>query len=156
MLYIAQPYSHAYPPIREERYQNALFALNEFQKQGIIAYSPITHWHPADVKFNRGIPREYLMAHAKIMVGLCWGLVVLDLEGWMLSDGVYEEFRWAKKDKKPTGLVDWRRLLNGEIIAKPLGDYRKGRTGALSTRSWGPEELKEKHREARANTSNRH
>lgn len=152
MLYIAQPYVHNYLPIREERYRNALKVLFDFHKAGILAYSPIVHWHPVDVTYSRGVTREYLMEHSKLMVKLCWGLVVVEMNGWMNSEGVYAEYKVAKKYDKFTGLLDWRKLSNdGNIIVKPLGDYRKGGYGQVSTRTWGPGQLAELYKEARPN-----
>lgn len=143
MLYLAQPYVHPYLPIREKRYKEGLHALYLLQKQGEFVYSPIVHWHNVDVKYNREVPRGYLMEHSKWMVKLCAVLLVLDISGWKESDGVYQEWQWARGYSKVTLLLDWEELKDGHIRVRPLGDYRQGGNGALQAGARRSGRLKE-------------
>lgn len=97
LTYLACPYSHPDPKVREDRYR----AANEAAVVLIRAFrwnvfSPITHSHPmhelgldGDWKFWESIDLEYLGASRRI--------VVLTIPGWLQSTGVGAEHRAAKK-----------------------------------------------------------
>lgn len=45
-IYLASPYSHPDPAMREKRFRAACMATAELMLDGHVAYSPIAHSHP--------------------------------------------------------------------------------------------------------------
>lgn len=96
-IYIASPYTHKDPWIREERYLRASRVLTQYLRDKRWAYSPIVHCHelakvdalPHDAEFWR----EYDFA----MLATAAELHVLRIEGWEDSLGVRAEIDEATR-----------------------------------------------------------
>ncbi|GIV04148.1 MAG: hypothetical protein KatS3mg082_2703 [Nitrospiraceae bacterium] len=104
MIYLASPYSHPDPTVREERFHAACRAAAALLRTGHAVFSPIAHSHalarhglPTDWKFWEPFDREYLER--------CDEVVVLMLAGWRESVGVREEVRIARELGKPVRYV---------------------------------------------------
>ena len=90
-LYLACPYSHPNPVVRERRFNDVTVAAVHLMNQGHIVYSPITHSHPmatmaelpGDWSFWERYDREFLR-HA-------YAFAVLTLLGWQESKGIRAE-----------------------------------------------------------------
>ena len=104
MIYLAQPYSHPHPDVRELRYEMALKVCATYAKRGSMVYSPIVHWHnvaleyplPKDAKFWERLNHK--------MMDIANRMHVMKLDGWRESVGLTEEIEYAKE----IGLVtDW-------------------------------------------------
>ncbi len=100
MIYLASPYSHIDPAVREQRFQIASRVAADLFRRGHLVFSPVSHSHaiaihglPADWEFWR--PFDILMLMA------CDELVVLMLDGWRESRGVWAEVNLAKKRGLP-------------------------------------------------------
>ena len=100
MIYLASPYSHLDPTVREQRYRAARRATAALLLAGQPVISPIAHSHslvehglPADWTFWQRYDRELLAR--------CDEVVVLALDGWEASVGVQEEIRIARELGKP-------------------------------------------------------
>lgn len=97
MIYLASPYTHPDPFIREERYLRAAKALMFLLLRKEWAYSPIVHCHelakigglPPDAKFWE----EYDFA----MLAQCKKFVILRIEGWETSKGIAGEKAEAER-----------------------------------------------------------
>lgn len=100
MIYLASPYSHADPAVREKRFHAACRATAALLRAGEVVFSPIVHSHPlvafdlpTDFAFWASIDREHLAR--------CDAVAVLTLDGWSESIGVREELRIARELGKP-------------------------------------------------------
>jgi len=97
LVYLACPYSHPHPAIREERFNAVTKVAAELLSEGHLVFSPITHAHPmAEVgdlprnwEFWEKFDRAYLQHSYKI--------IVLQLDGWKTSTGVAAEVAIAKE-----------------------------------------------------------
>jgi len=94
MIYLASPYSHPDPRMREERFRVACQAAAKLMRNGEVVFSPIAHGHciaqhglPTDWRFWERHDREQLMR--------CDEVVVLTMDGWRESEGVQAEIRIA-------------------------------------------------------------
>ena len=94
MIYLASPYSHDDPAIREQHFQAVCRETAELMRRGNVVFSPIVHGHPlvghglpTDWPFWERFDREHLRR--------CDELVVLTLDGWRESVGVAAEIRIA-------------------------------------------------------------
>ena len=110
MIYLASPYSHPDPAVRERRFRDACRAAAALLRSGRAVFSPIAHSHPlvahglpTDWSFWEWQDREHLAR--------CDEVMVLMLDGWEESVGVREEIRIAREMDKPVRLVDPARLV---------------------------------------------
>jgi nucleoside 2-deoxyribosyltransferase len=94
MIYLASPYSHPDPAVRERRFRAACSAAALLLQAGHAVFSPIAHGHvlaehglPTDWKFWQRYDREHLER--------CDEVIVLMLNGWEESAGVHGEIRQA-------------------------------------------------------------
>lgn len=112
MIYLASPYTHADPAVREERFQAVCRAAAELMRRGECVLSPIAHSHPIAAhglpttwEFWERLDREHLKR--------CDELVVLMLDGWKESRGVQAEIRIARELGKPVRFLDPDQLASG-------------------------------------------
>jgi nucleoside 2-deoxyribosyltransferase len=94
MIYLASPYWHADPTIRNQRFRAACRAVAQMIRQGVTVFSPVVYGHalvgeglPGDWSFWQRHDGEYLTR--------CDEVVVLQIDGWEESEGVREELRLA-------------------------------------------------------------
>ena len=100
MIYLASPYSHPDPSVREIRFREACRAAATLIRLGQAVFSPIAHGHPiaafglpTDWRFWEPFDRRQLQR--------CDEVVVLMLDGWRESVGVQAEIRIAGECGKP-------------------------------------------------------
>lgn len=100
MIYLASPYSHSDPVVREERFLITCQATAEMLRAGVVVFSPIVHSHPL-VAF--GLPTEWSSWERIDYAYLerCDEVVVLMLDGWDRSVGVLAEIAVARELGKP-------------------------------------------------------
>jgi nucleoside 2-deoxyribosyltransferase len=100
MIYLASPYSHPDPDVREQRYRAACRAAAELIQAGHIVFSPVIHSHPL-TEFGLPTGWEFWQRLDLALLERCDELVVLKLEGWEESVGVQAEIRTALELRKP-------------------------------------------------------
>ncbi len=111
VLYLACPYSHPDPAIREYRYSTANRVAAQLMKSGIVVFSPLSH----SVSIARHIP-ELEMAHRFWMnqdlplLRLCDELLILGLNDWTKSEGVRSEMFEAMAHAKPITLIEEKHI----------------------------------------------
>lgn len=105
MIYLASPYSHSEPHVREQRFNAACEAAARLLGSGNAVFSPVAHGHsiarygvPTDWRFWERIDRK--------LIARCDEIVVLPLAGWRESEGVREEIRIAGELGKPVRYLD--------------------------------------------------
>jgi nucleoside 2-deoxyribosyltransferase len=100
MIYLASPYSHPDPAVREERFHAACHAVAALLLAGEPAISPIAHSHPL---VELGLPADWTFwqRYDRDLLARCDAVVVLTLDGWETSVGVREEIRIAQELGKP-------------------------------------------------------
>jgi hypothetical protein len=112
MIYLASPYSHPDPAVREARFQAACRATAELMRAGRVVFSPIAYTHPltafalpTDWAFWETCDRQFLQQ--------CEEVVVLTLDGWQQSVGVQAEIRLAAKLAKSVSFLEPENLTHG-------------------------------------------
>jgi nucleoside 2-deoxyribosyltransferase len=105
MIYLAGPYSHPDPAVREQRYREACRVTAGLLRAGRHVFSPIVHGHPlveyglpSDWEFWRRLDQEHLRR--------CDEVVVLMLDGWRDSAGVRAELQHAQELGLPVSYLD--------------------------------------------------
>jgi hypothetical protein len=104
MIYLATPYSHPDPLVREQRFRDACRAAAALLRSGQAVFSPIAHSHPLVVY---GLPSDWAFwwHFDRELLARCDEVVVLMLDGWHESVGVREEVRLAQELDKPVRYV---------------------------------------------------
>jgi nucleoside 2-deoxyribosyltransferase len=112
VIYLASPYSHPDPIVRERRFREACLAAATLLRAGHAVFSPIAHSHPL---VEHGLPTDWSFWERQDREHLarCDEVLVLMLEGWEASVGVREEIRIARELGKPVRFVD---------LARPVED----------------------------------
>ncbi len=94
MIYLASPYWHADPAVRNQRFRAACRVTAQMIREGTTVFCPVVYEHalvgeglPGDLSFSQRHDSENL-AHSE-------EVVVLRLDGWEASDGVQAELRLA-------------------------------------------------------------
>jgi Domain of unknown function (DUF1937) len=105
ICYLASPYSHADPAVRQARFEAACRAAAELIRQGLTIYSPIAHSHAI---CQCGVPLDwqFWQAHDLAFLAMCNEVMVLKLDGWAQSVGVQAEIAAAKALGKPVSFLD--------------------------------------------------
>jgi nucleoside 2-deoxyribosyltransferase len=100
IAYLASPYSHPDPAVREQRFRAACQAAVALLHAGRVVFSPIAHSHPLA---QHGLPGNWHFweRYDRAFLERCDEVVVLMLDGWQESVGVREEIRIARELRKP-------------------------------------------------------
>jgi hypothetical protein len=94
VIYLASPYSHPDPLVREARFEAACRATANLVRAGQAVFAPVVQGRslvrfgvPGDWKFWQPLVSEYLAR--------CDEVLVLQLDGWRESEGVQAELALA-------------------------------------------------------------
>ena len=97
MIYLAIPYSHPDPKVREARFIVANRVAATLIAGGEHVFSPITHAHPMAKEHDLPIGWEYWAQYDRKFLRLCDRLVVVGIPGYDESEGVKAEIGIAYK-----------------------------------------------------------
>ena len=100
-IYLASPYSHPDPIVREARYLAAMREVAGCLRENITIYSPIVHYH--ELAKITDLPKEveFWETYNYIMLRAAEMLWVLMLDGWEKSKGIEKEMAKAREFKIP-------------------------------------------------------
>jgi len=100
MIYLASPYTHSDPVVRQRRFEAVCRVAAGMIRSGKTVFSPIAHSH-ALVQY--GLPADWgaWEEHDRRFLDACDELVVLTLDGWRESQGVQSEIAIAQELGKP-------------------------------------------------------
>ena len=98
--YLATPYSGI--ENKDEAYRDAAVAIGGLVSVGIMAYSPILHWHPI-AKLNPNLPTdaEFWRYQNEHTLRNSTGLIVYQMPGYISSKGVSSEIEFMYSLRKP-------------------------------------------------------
>lgn len=120
MIYLASPYSHPDPAVREARFLKVCRCAAAMVGRRNHVFSPIVHSHPIAVR--HGLPGDFWFWRAwnRDMLQRCNGLHVFTIDGWTESVGVKDEIEFARKLGMPVLFVD------PKTLAATVDDPRSG------------------------------
>jgi hypothetical protein len=100
LIYLASPYTHPDPQVREQRFQAVCRKAAELMRAGHLIYSPIAHSHPIA---QYGLPKEFAFWQRldEVFLGLCGRLWIYCIDGWQESHGIREEITFARATGRP-------------------------------------------------------
>jgi len=108
--YLASPYTHEDPTVRQQRYEAALDCAIWMVKLGQFPFSPIVHCHPIALKGNLESDYATWRVYTRMMIRQAGTLVVLKLAGWKESQGVQADIDVADTFAVPVGYVNYEGL----------------------------------------------
>lgn len=93
LAYLASPYTHVDPTVREYRYRAACLAAATLMQRGEVVFSPIAHSHPISkaIPGDWAIDHEFWLRQDAPYLEAATKLYVLRLDGWRASRGVEHE-----------------------------------------------------------------
>src|SRR5574343_1954935 len=96
LTYLASPYSHPDPAVRERRFEEVCRVASELMERGEAVFCPIAPSHAIHVR--RALPEtyEFWMAMDLPILQHCSKVKVLMLDGWQTSKGVTREIQAAQ------------------------------------------------------------
>lgn len=109
MIYLASPYSHPDPEVRQQRFTDVCRAAGRLMLQiGEVIYSPIAHGHSVAEVCPEidAMDAEFWMRQCIGMLRNADALFVLKLDGWRESRGVAEELEIARAFGIPVKFVE--------------------------------------------------
>lgn len=96
MIYIASPYSHPDPAVRERRYYQALDYAQSLMVADYTCFSPIVYGHQFATAFNFPGDHETWKKFNAHMLRTATEIHVLQIPGWEESKGI----EWELKKNK--------------------------------------------------------
>ena len=107
LVYLASPYSHPDPAVKEQRYRDALKVLADLTKSGVVAYSPIVHSHPMARDHDLAGDWKFWDRIDRVFLSRCSKMIVAKLEGWDVSIGVHAEIIMAQEFGIPVEYMEF-------------------------------------------------
>lgn len=105
IIYVASPYSHEHPKVREMRFELVVEYAAYLAKKGHRLFCPISHSHPWTA---HDVPQtwEFWERLDTPFLDMCDEIHVLGLPGWASSAGVTAELEHMHAQGKPAYWVD--------------------------------------------------
>jgi len=95
-IYLASPYSHRNPNIREQRFKEVCKIAAELINEGNAVFCPIAHSHPIAIYGSLPIGSDYWEKLNRLWIDWCDEMVIANLPYWPQSRGIEKEKRYAK------------------------------------------------------------
>lgn len=108
MIYVASPYTHPDPAVREYRYRQAMSYVHMQTMQGVARiFSPIQYTH--EMAHIHAMPKEFEFWQQWCLrwLDIAEELHVIKLTGWEESAGIRAEIQHARRLGLPISEVTW-------------------------------------------------
>jgi Domain of unknown function (DUF1937) len=99
-IYVASPYSHVDPKVRDQRYRRVAYYISSLLIQRRWCYSPIVHCHEVALTYKFPTSFEYWAEYNFAMLSAAEAMHVLTIEGWEQSIGVAAESAFWKQTRQ--------------------------------------------------------
>jgi len=106
MIYLASPYSHSEPSIREARYHAVVDFASHHLNKGKVIFSPIAYGHPFAALKDHGTAHIDWIVFNEGMMDAASEMWVLRLGGWEASVGIKAEMAYMEAQGKTIHMVD--------------------------------------------------
>ena len=106
LIYLASPYSHPDPTVRNARYHAACVTTAALIQRGYPVFSPIVHSHVLHTEHGLGGSWETWAKIDRALIGASSDVWVLCLDGWRESRGVKAEIEQARAEGLGLALID--------------------------------------------------
>jgi hypothetical protein len=106
MIYLAIPYNHPDPEVREKRFKLANRIAGQLIKIGLGVFSPISHGHPIANEMGLGLAFETWQKIDYKLMDMCDIMLVVKTDGWKQSKGLRHEAAYMKRQGKTIIMLD--------------------------------------------------
>jgi hypothetical protein len=106
MIYLATPYSHPDPEVREKRFKAAAYIAGVLMTRGNIVFSPISHTHPIAMECNLPTDFAFWDKFDREFIAYSEKVLVVKLDGWDESKGIAGEIAIATSLGIPVEYVE--------------------------------------------------
>lgn len=106
LIYLAVPYTHPDPAVREQRFEAANLAAAVLMTDGHLVFSPISHTHLMVIKYRLPVGFGFYQRWSRLFLSMSSRLIVLRVDGWQQSVGVKAEITFMKTAGKPVEYLD--------------------------------------------------
>jgi len=105
VIYLASPYSHPDPAVRQWRFEAACQATATMIRDGRPVFCPVVHSHPLT---HYGLPTDWRFweRYDRVYMAASREFAILALDGWKESQGIRAEVRIARELGMPFWLID--------------------------------------------------
>lgn len=90
-IYLASPYTHPDPAVRQQRYEAAVKAAGFALYEGFVVYSPVAHSHPIYQACDLPDTWDFWKHPSLTMLEKAAAMYILDIPGWKESTGIRAE-----------------------------------------------------------------
>ena len=126
LLYLAAPYSHIDPVIRQHRFRTACRAAAILMKAGVVVFNPLSHSIPiAGYIGEVESDHDFWMSIDIPILQRCDELLIIGLDGWSDSKGVRREMFEALALQKPVVQIEEADIDHLPAIPKTARTYLK-------------------------------
>lgn len=105
--YLASPYSHVDPKVREERAFGVMKAAGRLLAEGLFAFSPIWHCHHCAMANDLDPNYKWWIDYNDSFIRPSAGIIIVMLPGWADSRGIQFEIKRALDWNLPLYAYDW-------------------------------------------------
>jgi nucleoside 2-deoxyribosyltransferase len=99
-IYLAAPYSHPDPQVRENRVHQVSRAAAQLMREGNCVFSPLSHSHLIADHIGNHLEHDFWLNQCLPFIEWCDELWVMLLDGWEDSRGIEMEIEAASKAGK--------------------------------------------------------
>lgn len=96
LIYLATPYNHPDPAVRELRFVLACSIAGHLMRDRVYLFCPIAHTHPIALQGNLPYGWDYWQEYDRLMLAACDELWIVQMDGWERSEGIKGEIEIAK------------------------------------------------------------
>jgi nucleoside 2-deoxyribosyltransferase len=107
-IYLAGPYSHTDPQVRQQRFEALNQAAARVMREGHIVFSPISHSRPIAVQCELPKGFDFWVELDKSFIEWCDEMWIVPLRGYQESVGVHCEAEYARSLGKPVEIYGRR------------------------------------------------
>ena len=116
IIYLATPYSHYYPEVRQQRFEIVNAVAAQLMAEGLHIFSPISHTHPIAIAGDLPKGWDFWEEYDRRILAVCGKVIVLKQPGWERSTGVQSECKIAEEMGIPIEYME----VPAELIAEPV------------------------------------
>jgi len=95
-IYLASPYSHSNPEVRQSRYEAVRDLVGRLTLQHLTVYSPIVYHHYTGIQCKLPTDADFWWNNNRAMMDSASSLYVYRMPGWEDSLGVMQEIEYAR------------------------------------------------------------
>lgn len=105
IIYLASPYTHPDPEVKEERVRQICAIAGRLMRQGLHVFSPISHTHAIAKCADLPGTYEFWEEYDRKFLSVCGELWVATIDGWEESKGVQAEIAIARQLNIPVRYI---------------------------------------------------